>query len=589
MRLKKLISFVLVLSLMFSFSAAAFAAPAAGKKTEKANRSIVLDTENLTLYVGKYADVKAEVKVISETAPEKTNLVWSSSDEKVATVSETGRVYAASKGSAVISCRAEDDGKIAAQVKVDVLVPVERLTLEKDSMELVISDFDKKAGTGKLNVTVEPEDASVRDVEWSTGDEKVAVVDEKGNVTAVGVGRTSITVTSKDKAYVNPVSTYFNVTVSKAASSIECDKTDITVIKGYSATINAIVLEEDTTNKNLIWESEDESVAAVSYNGSITGIACGTTTVKCTSESTPEVFAECKVTVIQPVTALRNEFAGKTVELAVGESMNFEVTVEPEDATDKKLVWESSDESIVTVDAKGGIKAVSCGDAEISCKAADGSEKSVSFKVHVPSIKTDRSEYIITEKEGIRAKVVYYGEPGNVDIVASDSKFYMHIESIRKTEDGGTEYDLWFDPHTAGSSVFDVLDNADPTNSVRIPVEVKTSATYDCDEYPMLKYQKVAEKPVDYYGEQVSIYGRVLQAGDGFLRVGVGGYGYFRDPVFVLLPDDYNGPKLEYEDMVTVFGVCVGNETYTSVLLQNITIPAMVAEKVIIRITKWDN
>lgn len=589
MRPRKLISFVLVLSLMFSFSAAAFAAPAAGKKTEKTNRSIILDAENLSLYVGKYADIKAEVEVISKDAPEKTNLVWSSSDEKVATVSESGRVYAAAKGSAVISCRAEDDGKIAAQVKVEVLVPVERLILEKDSMELVISEFDEKAGTGKLEYTVSPEDASVRDVEWSSGDEKVAVVDEKGNVTAVGAGRTSITATSKDKAYLNPVSTYFNVTVSKAASSIEIDKTNITVIKGYSETINATVLEEDTTNKNLIWESADESVAAVSYNGSVTGIACGTTTVKCASESTPEVFAECKVTVIQPVTALRSEFDGRTMELGVGESMNCEVTVEPEDATDKKLIWESADESVVTVDAKGSLKAISCGDAEISCKAADGSEKRISFKVHVPSIKTDQPEYVITEKEGIHAKVVYYGEPGNIDIFASDSKFYMHIESIRKTENGGTEYDLWFDPHTAGTSVFDVTDNANPANSVRIPVEVKTSATYDYDEYPMLKYHKVAEKPYEYYGDQVSIYGRVLQVGEDFLRVGVGGYGYFRDPVLVLLPDDYNGPKLEYEDMVTVFGVCVGNETYTSILLQNITIPAMVAEKVIIRITKWDN
>ena len=126
MKVKKLISVVLVLSLLCSFLPAAFAAPAAGKKTEKANRSIVLDTENLSLYVGKYADIKAEVEVVSKDAPEKTNLVWSSSDEKVAEVSESGRVYAAAKGSAVISCKAEDDGKIAAQVKVEVLVPVER-------------------------------------------------------------------------------------------------------------------------------------------------------------------------------------------------------------------------------------------------------------------------------------------------------------------------------------------------------------------------------------------------------------------------------------------------------------------------------
>ena len=118
-------------------------------------------------------------------------MTWSSSDEAVATVSADGVVTACGAGEATITVTTEDGGFTDA-CRVTVTVPTTGVTLSKDSVSLFAGDSEV------LTATVQPADATNQEVAWSTSDDHVATVDASGNVTAVGAGTATITVTTAD-------------------------------------------------------------------------------------------------------------------------------------------------------------------------------------------------------------------------------------------------------------------------------------------------------------------------------------------------------------------------------------------------------
>ena len=123
---------------------------------------------------------------------------WSSSNPSLATVDpDTGVVTGVKAGGPVtIIARAPNGARGQYSIMVTpgdpVNVPVTGVTLDKNTMTLA------PAGTGKLTATVNPSNATNKNVTWGTSDPNVATVDANGNVTAVGVGAAAITVTTVD-------------------------------------------------------------------------------------------------------------------------------------------------------------------------------------------------------------------------------------------------------------------------------------------------------------------------------------------------------------------------------------------------------
>ena len=115
---------------------------------------------------------------------------WSSSDDKVAFVSDAGLVTAAGKGTATVTAKAVDgegnpikvgNREITATCKVSVRepIPVTSVTLDHTSLRLNPGD------TVQLTATVLPANADGKTVTWKSDNESVATVDENGLVTAV--------------------------------------------------------------------------------------------------------------------------------------------------------------------------------------------------------------------------------------------------------------------------------------------------------------------------------------------------------------------------------------------------------------------
>ena len=163
------------------------------------------------------------------------------------------------------------------------------------------------------------------------------------------------------------------VTVTVPVSSITLDKTTLSLAVGESATLIATVKPDDAAHKTVTWSSSDESVASVD-NGKVTAIKSGKAivTAKCGGKT-----AECVVTVSVPVSSITLDKTA--LSLALGEFVTLIATVKPDDATDKTVVWYSSDESIAKVD-NGKVTALKIGSATVTATAAGFS---VSCKVTV--------------------------------------------------------------------------------------------------------------------------------------------------------------------------------------------------------------
>lgn len=148
------------------------------------------DTLTLTKK-GETAQLTAEV---TPSYADNKRVIWQSSDEKVATVDENGKVIAVENGTATITATSVS-GSYTATVSVTVKIPVEiqKLTIEAEKETLT-----KIGESTELKVKIEPENADLQKLIWKSDNEKVATTDENGKVTAVGNGTAEITVTTED-------------------------------------------------------------------------------------------------------------------------------------------------------------------------------------------------------------------------------------------------------------------------------------------------------------------------------------------------------------------------------------------------------
>ena len=153
---------------------------------------IKVSPDTLTLAKkGETAQLTAEV---TPSYADNKRVTWQSSDEKVATVDENGKVTAVGNGTAIITATSVS-GSYTATVSVIVKIPVEiqKLTIEAEKETLT-----KIGESTELKVKIEPENADLQKLIWKSHNEKVAIVNENGKVTAVENGTAEITVTTED-------------------------------------------------------------------------------------------------------------------------------------------------------------------------------------------------------------------------------------------------------------------------------------------------------------------------------------------------------------------------------------------------------
>ena len=254
----------------------------------------------------------------------------------------------------------------------------------------------KKGETAALTVTITPENATDKAVDWTSSDTKIATVDSTGKVTAVSAGTASITCTAKDGSDKKATC---EVTVTDPippkpsvvkVTKITLNKTTASVGKGKTMQLTATVTPTNATNKAVTWKSSNTKIATVSSTGKVTAKAAGTVTITCTAKDGSGKKATCKVTVTEPkppvkptVKVTKVTLNKKAATLSSKETLTLRATVTPTNATNKAVTWKSSNTKIATVSSTGKVTAKSAGTVTITCTAKDGSGKKATCKITV--------------------------------------------------------------------------------------------------------------------------------------------------------------------------------------------------------------
>ena len=127
---------------------------------------------------------------------------------------------------------------------------------------------------------------------------------------------------------------------------------------------------DNATNKNVVWSSSNESVAKVS-NGKVTAVSPGSVTITAKTDDGSKT-ATCQITVKAKVYPVESISLDKTsAEMTEGDELTLTATVKPDNATNKNVVWSSTDISVVTV-SNGKIKAINAGCAVIRAASENG-------------------------------------------------------------------------------------------------------------------------------------------------------------------------------------------------------------------------
>ena len=153
--------------------------------------------------------------------------------------------------------------------------------------------------------------------------------------------------------------------------SVKLDVENLELNTGKSATLTPIFTPSNAANKNVSWNSSNTSVATVT-NGTVNALTAGTSDIRVTTEDGSKQYV-CKLTVVNTGTAVTGISLNKaTVSLLENNSEQLVATIEPSNASNKNIIWSSSDTSIAKVNNSGLVSAIKKGTASISAISVNG-------------------------------------------------------------------------------------------------------------------------------------------------------------------------------------------------------------------------
>ena len=388
------------------------------------------------------------------------NAIWTSSNPNTAIVDQTGKVTAMTQGVTLIKA-STPDGKFTAECAIRVIQPVEGVKLNKNTLTLSIGAEEV------LIATVLPVNAYIKDISWKSANGAFATVDATGKVKGVALGTTTITVTTLDGGKtatcdVTVIPSYVSPT------GITINPTTLNMDKGKTHSLVATVTPAGA-NPAVTWSSSSATIATVDATGKVTALAVGKATI--TAKTINGFSATCTVTVSIAIDSIVID--PQTCTLPLKGAKALKATVYPSDASNKTLVWSSSDVSIATVSTTGTVTAKSVnGKVEIyATNAASGVVGTC-----VVTVGTGKSSPMVAETD----EITVYPNPTMGEFKVSSLGFNVtgieifdvmgkHVQSLRfNVQDSG----LNFKPETLNcETVIDISQFPSGVYFIRIQTE----------------------------------------------------------------------------------------------------------------------
>ncbi|HKL80789.1 MAG TPA: Ig-like domain-containing protein [Mobilitalea sp.] len=237
--------------------------------------TIKLDYESYRLGIDKSIILTATVSTQTATNQKVT---WKSSNTKVATVSKKGKVTGHALGFATITATAQDGSEVEASCDIEVVRPVTRVVLSKGYMAMLVGEVKQ------IKATLEPKKATYNKAIWRSSDDKIAIVDEDGFVTAISPGTTTITAEAQDNSGKKAVC-YITVSNRVPATGVTLVDKRLVMVPGETKIVEVRLNPVNTSDK-LAWSSDNSAVAKVDKNtGKITARMTGTANITVITDS----------------------------------------------------------------------------------------------------------------------------------------------------------------------------------------------------------------------------------------------------------------------------------------------------------------
>ena len=391
--------------------------------------SISLDSSEAELTQGE--SVRLTATVSPDNTDDKT-VIWSSSDEAVATVDATGLVSAIREGKATVT--ATTSNGLTAACTVTVIPPV----IEADGITLNITQTQiYNDETLQLMATVSPDDTTDKTVTWSSSNGEIATVDENGLVSPISEGKTTITATTANGLTASCEVTVLKRIVIISPESIALNITQAGLTEGERVQLTATVSPEDADDKTVTWTSDNSAVATVDASGLVSAISEGMATITATTAN--GLTASCEVNVLKRIVIISPESIALNItqaELTEGESLQLTANVSPENTTDKTVTWTSDNSTVATVDASGLVTAISEGEATVTASTVNGLAASCHIIVNGHEWREGNGSYIRVEN----GEIVVYGQ-GTAEVFNRQGRLVAKSKAGRIT---GLPRDIYF-------------------------------------------------------------------------------------------------------------------------------------------------
>lgn len=242
----------------------------------------IREGSSLSLQIGTSQQLHVDYSPSSLPQP---TVTWKSSDNSIVNIEAANGMITANKvGTATITASYEN--KLTATCTITVTpIPIKTITIDITSKKAIVGE------KFTIAANYEPKDATSPTLVWNTSNKEVATV-SNGNVTCVGEGTCQIIVEDESHA-AKAVCDLIVEAIKVESITLDCSEKTITI--GESFTIDATVLPDNATNKQITWSSSDETIAVVN-EGSVTAVSVGTCTITAT-DKTKNIKAQCSITV----------------------------------------------------------------------------------------------------------------------------------------------------------------------------------------------------------------------------------------------------------------------------------------------------
>ena len=272
-----------------------------------------------------------------------------------------------------------------------------------------------------------PENVTNPEITLTSSDENVVSVSQDGRVTAKMIG----------KAYINlSQSTAFEtlktieVQVLPVATAIELENVEL--FEGTNKKVIVNVTPSDGYNV-FDWKSDNEEVATVADDGTITGKKPGTANISVSSQDGSQLTATAVVTVKEVIPIDKITLSEPGYDMMIGDKTLINCLLEPIDASVGLLSWSTTNDRVATVDADGLVTAVGAGEAEIIAQdPLSGLSASIAVKVVGEGVVSLSLSYVRNQDE-LKALGWGFGQtPASVNFDAEGMTVNMSLQSNSK-------------------------------------------------------------------------------------------------------------------------------------------------------------